>query len=85
MMNAREKLALALIVVINSFGFDPKDPQRLLFTPSRKDLSSIAGITYETVVRMLSEFDSERIIRLEGKAIRILDLPELIHVCHKYY
>lgn len=85
MMNAKEKLALALIVVINSFGFDPKDAQRLLFTPSRKDLSSIAGITYETVVRMLSEFDSERIIRLEGKAIRILDLPELIHVCHKYY
>lgn len=45
MMNAKEKLALALLIVINSFGFDPKDKQMLRYTPSRKDLSSIAGIT----------------------------------------
>lgn len=84
-MNAKEKLALALLVVINSFGFDKKNPQRLMFTPSRKDLSSIAGITYETVVRMLSEFDHEQIINLEGKSISILDHQELINICSKYY
>ncbi len=84
-MNAKEKLALALLVVINSFGFDTKDPQRLKFTPSRKDLSSIAGITYETIVRMLSEFDHENIINLKGKSICILDHQELINICSKYY
>lgn len=85
MMNAKEKLALALLIVINSFGFDPKDKQMLRYTPSRKDLSSIAGITYETVIRTLSEFDNENIIRIKGKAVKILDHQELKNICKTYY
>lgn len=84
-MNAKEKVALALLIVINSFGFSKKDPQLLSFTPSRKDLSSIAGTTYETVVRMLSDFAHMGIIKLEVKSIRILNHQELINICKKYY
>lgn len=84
-MHAKEKVALALLIVIHSFGFDKKDAQQLSFTPSRKDLASIAGTTYETVVRMLSEFDHNGIIALEGKSIRILNHLELKNICDKYY
>ncbi|RLD64857.1 MAG: hypothetical protein DRI84_08045 [Bacteroidetes bacterium] len=84
-MNAKEKVALALMIVIQSFGFDAKNPQQLSFTPSRKDLAGIAGTTYETVVRMLSEFDQKSIIKLNGKSITIIDEPELKRICNKYY
>ena len=38
-----------------------------------KDFSDLAGTTYETVVRVLSDLDKEKIIRLEEKTIRILN------------
>lgn len=84
-MNAKEKVALALLIVINSFGFDSKDSQELSFTPSRKDLSSLAGTTYETVVRMLIEFVKLGVIELNVKSIRILNHQELKNICNKYY
>lgn len=84
-MNAKEKVALALLIVINSFGFDSIDPQSLSYTPSRKDLSSLAGTTYETVVRMLSEFSKMGIIEINVKSIRILKHQELKNICKKYY
>lgn len=84
-MNAKEKVALALMIVIQSFGFDEKNSQQLSFTPSRKDLASIAGTTYETVVRMLSEFDQKSIIHVNGKSISILNQTELRKNCYKYY
>jgi len=84
-MNAKEKVALALLIVINSFGFDPKNAQSLSYTPSRKDLSSLAGTTYETVVRMLSEFVKMGVIEINVKSIRILNHQELKNICNKYY
>jgi CRP-like cAMP-binding protein len=63
--------------IINAFGFDDKYPDLLSFTPSRKDISSIAGITYETVIRMLGELEKSKIILQEGKAIRVLDFEYL--------
>ncbi len=84
-MNAKEKVALALLIVINSFGFDTKDPLQLSLTLSRKDLASLAGTTYETVVRMLSEFAQMGIIEFKVKSIRILNHQELKNICKKYY
>jgi CRP/FNR family transcriptional regulator len=83
-MTALEKVAFALLTIINSFGFDKKDTTLLSFTPSRRDIASLAGTTYETVIRVLAEFERNNIVRLEGKSIRILNFPELQSICEKY-
>jgi CRP/FNR family transcriptional regulator len=83
-MSALEKVAYALLTIIESFGFDKKDETMLSFTPSRKDIASLSGTTYETVIRMLAEFEKMEIIKLEAKSIRILNLSELESICEKY-
>lgn len=44
---------------------------------SRKELADLAGITMESGVRILSEFEKSGIIRLSGKDIEILDHQRL--------
>jgi CRP-like cAMP-binding protein len=44
---------------------------------SRKDLAELSGMSMESVVRILSEFDDEGIIKLKGKKIEIIDLDRL--------
>lgn len=40
---------------------------------TRKDLAELAGISMESAVRILSEFDKSGLIRVEGKEIEVLD------------
>jgi len=80
-MAAKEKVAAAILTIINAFGFDKNDLSLLSFTPTRKDIASIAGTTYETVIRVLSNLEKSKIIIQEGKAIRVLDLDYLKSFC----
>ena len=76
-MSAKGKVSSALITIVDSFGFEKKDDTLLSFTPTRKDIASLAGTTYETVIRVLGELEKESLIQLEGKSIRVLDLHSL--------
>jgi len=80
-MTAHEKVAVSIMTIINAFGFNAKDPNLLDFTPTRKDIASIAGTTYETVIRVLSNLEKSNIIIQEGKTIRVLDLDFLKGLC----
>lgn len=44
---------------------------------SRKDLAELSGMSMESVVRILAEFNDERIIELKGKKIEIKNLERL--------
>lgn len=44
---------------------------------SRKELAELSGMSPETVIRMLKEFNNEGLIRLEGKSIEVLDYNRL--------
>ena len=80
-MNAKEKIAVSIMNIVNAFGFDPNDTNLLSFTPTRKDIASIAGTTYETVIRVLGDLEKNNIIAQEGKAIRVKDLDYLKALC----
>jgi len=82
-MTALEKVAYALLTIVDSFGFDDQDETMLSFTPSRKDIASLSSTTYATVIRVLAEFEKTRLIKLEGKSIRILNLPKIRSICEK--
>lgn len=40
---------------------------------SRKELAELSGMSPETVIRMLKEFNDEGLIRMEGKSIEVID------------
>lgn len=40
---------------------------------SRKELAELSGMSPETVIRMLKEFNDEGLIRMDGKTIEIID------------
>lgn len=69
----KNQLAKAVLYNYNAFGFKEGDTI-LSYTLSRKDFASMLNITYESVVRALSKLKTEKVIDIEGKDIRILDL-----------
>jgi len=44
---------------------------------SRKELAELSGMSAETVIRMLKEFNEEGIIKMDGKVIEVIDYPRL--------
>ncbi|MEY4604787.1 MAG: hypothetical protein RIT43_2079 [Bacteroidota bacterium] len=71
----RERVADALINYVQPFtGLRKRDGGTAI---SREDLASIVGTTKESLVRMLSEFKREGLIRSEGREIIIMDEPRL--------
>ncbi|WP_235296433.1 response regulator [Portibacter marinus] len=66
----RKKLANALLSVSKKSNSDE-------FSVSREDLASLTGAAKETVIRTLSDFKSEKIIKVDGSEIKILDKEKL--------
>ncbi|MBN1253537.1 MAG: Crp/Fnr family transcriptional regulator [Bacteroidales bacterium] len=48
---------------------------------TRKDLAELSGTSVESVVRILSEFNDEKIIKISGKKIEITNLDLLKKIC----
>lgn len=71
----RERLAEVLLHLINDFGLDSDN--YLQITLTREELANIVGTATESVIRLLSEFKSDRYIELSGRKIKILDRKSL--------
>lgn len=44
---------------------------------TRKELGELAGMSPETVIRMLKEFNDDKVIRMDGKSFEVLDYEKL--------
>ncbi len=76
-MTVKQRVANAVSMNADCFGFEKDDMALLSYTISRKDIASLASTSYESVIRSLSELQAENILKLEGKRIRILDMQGL--------
>jgi CRP-like cAMP-binding protein len=74
--NVRERMAEALLLMREFFGLE-EDKITINTVLTREDIGNIAGTTTETSIRVLSDFNKNKIIKLIGKKIRILDLKQL--------
>lgn len=72
-----QRIARALIMNLEIFGFDKKDKTLLNYTLSRSDLAKLAGSTYETIIRNLKDFSVQGVIGLNGKKIHIINENKL--------
>lgn len=71
----RERLAEVLLKLKETFSADSTG--YLQITLTREDLANMVGTATESVIRLLSEFKQEKIIDLQGRKIKILQLSAL--------
>ncbi|MDD2381803.1 MAG: Crp/Fnr family transcriptional regulator [Mariniphaga sp.] len=69
----RGKLASSLIY-LSQYDFLKENVFEYL---TRQDLADFASVSAESAIRFLKEFEKEKIVRLEGKSIEILDQNQL--------
>lgn len=67
----RERLAEILLHLMGEFGLD--DNHYLKISLTREELANIVGTATESVIRLLSEFKSDKLIELHGRKIKIID------------
>ena len=71
----RERLAEILLFLVNDFGLD--NDQFLNISLTREELANIVGTATESVIRLLSEFKSDKLVELNGRKIKILNTKGL--------
>jgi CRP-like cAMP-binding protein len=72
----RGRLAEALLFLIDCYGLE-EDEATLSIYLSREDLANLSNMTTSNAIRTLSAFASERIIAIDGKKIKIIELEKL--------
>ena len=48
---------------------------------SKKDLAELTGMSAETAVRILKQFQKDGLIQMDGKAIEVIDYERLSIIC----
>ena len=81
--HVRERIAETLLLLKEAYGF-LSDGESIDSTLTRKEIASIAGTTTETTIRILSEFQKDKIITLERKVIKIKQLKRLLLIANIY-
>lgn len=76
----RERLAEILLLLKNEFDLD--ENQILKISLTREELANLVGTATESVIRLLSEFKTDKMIELQGRKIRILNLSALNKVAN---
>ncbi|GAB4256110.1 MAG: Crp/Fnr family transcriptional regulator [Vicingaceae bacterium] len=77
---ARERLAETLLILKEKFGLDEDNQLDLVLT--RRELGDIAGVTVETAIRTISDFNKENVIAIKGKKIQFKNIPKLIKIAN---
>jgi CRP-like cAMP-binding protein len=80
--SVRERLALQLIVMREKYkiNFEPGMPVEI--NMSRDDLASLVGTARENVVRILTEFKEEGILKTAGRKIIVEDVQKLVAIAN---
>jgi CRP-like cAMP-binding protein len=71
----KERLAEILLLLVHDFGLDGQNFLRISLT--REELANIIGTATESVIRLLSEFKTDKLVDLNGRKIKILDIKRL--------
>lgn len=72
----RGRLAESLLFLNETYGFE-EDGSTIKVYLSREDIANLSNMTTSNAIRTLSTFASEKVIALDGRKIKILDLKKL--------
>ncbi|MCU7693818.1 Crp/Fnr family transcriptional regulator [Haoranjiania flava] len=82
--NVRERLAESLLFFIATYGYEA-DGATLNVLFSREEIAGFVGTSTESVIRLLSEFNSDKIVELVGKKIKVVNLDKLTKTANLLY
>ncbi len=82
----RERLAETLLILNKMFkpGIDNAENCSPVISLSREDLANIVGTATETVIRLLSEFKEDNLVKVNGRKIELKDLDGLKRIARVY-
>jgi len=80
--SVRERLALQLIVLREKYKVDFQPGMPVEINMSRDDLAGLVGTVRENVVRILTEFKQEGILKTQGRRIIILNVNRLVEIAN---
>jgi len=72
----RGRLAESLIFLKETYGYE-EDNQTIKIYLSREDVANLSNMTTSNAIRTLSTFAQEGVIAIDGRKIKILNLPKL--------
>lgn len=79
---ARERLAEVLIELGEKHGRREATGIVLDIALKREEIAEMAGVALETAVRLLSQLKREKLVKLDGKKITLLDIERLRKIGH---
>ena len=71
------RVAKALLDLASRFGVETEDGLRVTHDLTQEELAQLVGASRETVNKALADFASRGFLRLDGRAVVILDLERL--------
>jgi len=74
----RGRLAEALISLKENYGLD-EDGATISMYMSREDLANLSNMTTANAIRTLSQFQTEGMVSIDGRKVKILDENALLH------
>ena len=77
MKSSRERLAELLQMLVASHGKAEKNGATVKLPYTRLDLAELAGLAQETVIRLLTEFEEQKVITMDGRNLTVLDRHKL--------
>jgi len=78
----RERLAEILLQLRDTFKYDNDGVLQISLT--REELANIVGTATESVIRLLSEFKHDKLIDLNGRKIKLLDIKRLEKIANAF-
>jgi len=81
--HVKERLAGCILMLKEKYGFED-DNATLSIALTREDLANLVGTATESVIRLLQELKTKKIISLNKRKIKILDQPALISLANIY-
>jgi len=78
----RERLAEVLLKLKETFQLDQDGVLQVSLT--REELANIVGTATESVIRLLSEFKQDKLIDINGRKIKILDIKRLEKISNAF-
>jgi CRP/FNR family transcriptional regulator len=76
-MRAEECLAVFLLNLSQRYGRRGYSPTEIVLRMTREEIGSYLGLKLETVSRLLSRLREEGVLQVDGRVLKLLDLPAL--------
>lgn len=75
--NVREKVAKALLILVDKLGTNSLHEINNIEDLSRQDIAELVGLNSNQVTKVLAEFKEDKVLEIDGKKIKVLQQKKL--------